>query len=150
MVLAVMMLGLTAPAIVLLPGCAWFSPVEPGSESLVVNAERVAILSFTMVDTFLEWEHNNRAALPPNVTEAADALRDNFPPAYIAFRTATKTYKLTRSVADREEMNTTMMGVQKRTEMAAGMLPPVEKARVGVKAAALTVPPEMKSGSIPK
>jgi len=141
---------ITTPTVVFLPGCAFFSKTDPGSEALVVNAERVAILSFTVVDTFLEWEHNNRTALPVNVTQVADTLRDDFPPAYNAFRAATRAYKQTRSPADRETMNITMSAVQKRSDMASGVLPAVEKQRAEAKAAVLTVPPEIKSNSLPK
>jgi len=141
-----LVLGLTAPAVVL-PGCAFFSKTEPGSDAVVVNAERVAKLSFTMADTFLEWEYNNRASVPPAVIQAADTLRDNFPQAYNGLRLATKTYKSTRSLMDRTAMEDSMVNLQSLTTPAANYLPPAVRTRAEIKASHLENPPDLATAT---
>jgi len=145
-----LVLGLTAPAVVLLPGCAFFSKTAPGSDAVVVNAERTAKLSFTLADSFLEWEFNNRASVPPAVIQAAETLRDKFPPAYNGLRLATKTYKSTRSVADRAVVEEKMVSLQSDVTPASNYLPPAIRTRAEIKATHLESPPDLSSSPLPR
>lgn len=127
-----------------------FSTVAPGNDPVVVNAERVATLSFVTVDGFTEWEHYNRASVPKAVTDAADTLRDDFPHAYTSFRDATKAYKFNRDANNKATLNTALAVIQQLLNTANTYLPPAERTRVQAKAAAMLNPPELSSFSVPK
>lgn len=84
---------LTAP--LSFTGCAPFrgAPIEAGARGEVVHAERMEKQVFALVDTFLEWEHHNRAIVSPNVTHFANGLRADFPAQFEAFHEARLAYK---------------------------------------------------------
>lgn len=130
-----------APIAVITPGCALFGTVAEGHDKLIVNAERTAKLSFAMVDGFLEYEEANRPIVPPQMTRTADELRTQFPPAYTAFRNATKLYKFNRTADNKANLNTALVPVQTMLESASGYLPPPEQKKAELKAASFTTIP---------
>lgn len=75
----------------LLVGCGTL-PSDP-----VVIAEQTAKISFALADNFLLWEHANHTAIPVEVRNAADNIRDNWPKAWWNFRALTKAYKANRT-----------------------------------------------------
>jgi len=150
MFLAVMMMGFAVPVVVLAPGCALFSTVAPGNDVIVVDAERIAILSFTLVDTFLDWETVNRANVPKEATAAADKLRDDFPKAYNSYRAATKAYKFNRTADNQFNLNTAEALVQAAMNIVTSYLPPPDLSRAKAKAAMIVTPPVMVATSLSK
>lgn len=62
-------------------GCQ--TKLEPGGkyqgDTLLYNADRAITGAYDILDTFVTWEYQNRAALAsqPEITKAADAVRAN-------------------------------------------------------------------------
>lgn len=83
-----------------LSGCSFFGlkpvPVAAGQDVVVVSAERVQATSLTTFKELTEWEMQNRAALPLEVTKAVDEVRKEFPPMWRASRAALADYKAKR------------------------------------------------------
>lgn len=83
------------------PGCTYLkalkpAPVAEGQDSITVNAERVQVTSLEAYRLATEWEHNNRAILPKEVTKGIDAYRKAFPSAWRESRKVLADYKARR------------------------------------------------------
>lgn len=52
---------------------------EAANGEVLYNADRTIVESFDVLDKFVTWERDNRAALAqyPQITQAADRIRDN-------------------------------------------------------------------------
>lgn len=93
-IVAALLLAVTiAVPVSMTTGCAMFGSVAEGSRAEVVKAEQFAKDSFALVDAFTEWEYLNRQTVGAGVTQFADKVRREFPPAWLTLRKATKTYK---------------------------------------------------------
>jgi hypothetical protein len=87
-------------------GCA---TVERGQDPVIVNAERLAATAWDLIDQFLQYEKNNRAALWARdhaFKRAADDLRARAPASITALRTATRAYKANRTAENEAGLNT--------------------------------------------
>jgi hypothetical protein len=98
-------------------GCGSLSPatVSPGSDPLVVDAERSIAASFDTVDAFLAAEHDNRDALRqdlPAVHALAEQLRRDAPNAFAEAKAAVRLYKQTRTTSDGDAMDAKLARVQ--------------------------------------
>lgn len=89
--------------LILTPGCDIINPqgikpaaVEEGQDSVVVNAQRVQKTSLYAYNRMINWELNNRAVLPLEVSRAVDEARLHFLPNWEASRTALKEYEEAR------------------------------------------------------
>ena len=90
---------------ILLVGCA---AIKPGNDPVVVRAEQTVKVAFEVCDSFLQWEHANRATVPPEIQTYATALRDSGPIAFKTARTLTKAYKQNRSDENRANLDTAL------------------------------------------
>ncbi len=86
-------------AAMLFSGCAWLKPITPapvaaGQDSVVVNIERVQASSLEFYKQCTEWEYANRNALSPEVSQAVDKVRLEFPKAWEESRRVLADYKL--------------------------------------------------------
>lgn len=68
-------------------------PVAEGSDPVVVNAERIQRSSLAIYDQVTAWELAHRSALPKEASQAVDAFRREFPPAWRLSRQALADYK---------------------------------------------------------
>lgn len=83
---------LVLPASVFITGCKAPSTVA-ANEQIVLNAEKVIISSFEVIDTFLKFEYVNRSSLPASVTSVADTIRKEAPTAFMNARSVLRSYK---------------------------------------------------------
>jgi hypothetical protein len=118
--LMALLLTLTAVG-VLLPACQ--TTYAPGAEPFVVESERTIQVSFALVDSFLAWEYQSRATVPPAVTEAADKLRVTYPWAHESAVAALRSYKRTRNPDDRARLLPFLSGVSDALRVALLHLP---------------------------
>jgi hypothetical protein len=95
------------PLLLLLASCA---AIAPGSDPVLVNAERTTAVAIDAVDTYLQWEFDNRETLSaiPEIRETADYLRRNAPTWFETAREITKSYKVNRTEYNRANLNTAM------------------------------------------
>lgn len=86
-----------ALSLLLFAGCQGLSlkpvPVAEGHDPVVVNAERALTSSLRIYKIVTDWEMNNRAALPAEVSRAIDAVRQQFPGAWKEADRAIDLYK---------------------------------------------------------
>jgi hypothetical protein len=85
--------------------------VTPGSDPVVVNAERTTQLALDVFDTFLLWEYTNRETLQvfdPKIKEAADFIGARGQAWLETARAMTKAYKENRSPENRANLNTAL------------------------------------------
>jgi hypothetical protein len=85
-------------ALLILASCAKIT-----GDPVVVNAERSTSVSFDVIDSFLNFEHDNRAVIrekAPELHAFAETLREQAPRALKAARTATAVYKASRNPED--------------------------------------------------
>src|SRR5438034_168669 len=78
--------------------------IKPGSDPVVVNAERAEEVSLAAIDVFLKVEADNHdffKAKAPAVTKAANDLRREVPVAWRDYRTALDAYRATKAPAER-------------------------------------------------
>lgn len=98
-------IGLVAAATVfymsMVGGC---STIAPGHDPFVVRAEQTTEIAFDLLDTFLRWEYAHRKTLPPEVTEAAERIREKAPDAIRIARELTRAYKRNRTEEGRVSM----------------------------------------------
>lgn len=92
---------LIASLSLLTPGCAQLAalkpkPVAEGQDAIVVNAERAQVSSLEAYRVITEWEFNNRAILPVEVSRAVDQYREHFPDAWRESRKVLDDYKAKR------------------------------------------------------
>lgn len=122
-------LGGTTLATAFIMSFAWFGTgcagLQPGAEGFVVRSEQTISASFTATDSFLKWEEANRAALPDKVTEIADTLREDFPPAHDAALASIVAYKRDRTTFAKDEVSKWLVTLQKMSDQA-------EKARAEI------------------
>jgi len=93
-------------ALLLAQGC-----VTPGSDPVVVNAERTTQLALDVFDTFLLWEYTNRATLQvldPKIKDAADFIRARGQTWLETARAMTKAYKENRTFENKANLNTAL------------------------------------------
>ena len=90
-----------------------------GAEGFVVRSEQTISASFTTTDGFLKWEEANRAALPEKVTEIADTLREDFPPAHDAALASIVAYKKDRTAFAKDAVSKWLVTLQKMSDQAA-------------------------------
>ena len=86
--------------LMMLVGCSSCSTLAPGADAIVVRAEQTADASFKTINSFLEYERNNRAALwkiDRGIKHTADKIRVLAPAQIKALRDATKEYKRVKS-----------------------------------------------------
>lgn len=93
----------TVAAVVTATGC---STTATSGDPFVVEAEKDLRTAFNVVDSFLEWEANNRATAGSDVTAAADTIRTTFPAAYKSAWDTLTTYKQNRDPAGRANLAT--------------------------------------------
>lgn len=92
----------------LFTGCAG---VEPGSDPVVVNAERGLAVSVEVVQSFMNIDHAHRdwfKANAPDVHAAAETLRRKFPSAHDSALALIKAYKRNRTPENKASMLTAM------------------------------------------
>lgn len=99
--LAIALLGLW------MAGCA---SMAPGSDPVVVNAERVTVLALETFDGFLKWEFDNRTALAatPQVRQVADTIRRDGIAWLQSARSMTKAYKENRTPEAKANLQTAL------------------------------------------
>lgn len=105
-------IALPALLLLTLAGCGIFQPIDPGADKLVVQVERATQVAAESLNTFFEVEKQNRATMPPALTEAANNLRRVAPDALRSVREATKLYKSTRNPVDADTMNAKLFAVE--------------------------------------
>lgn len=94
-------------AIALAPGCVSGSyTVAPGADPLVVHSERALKSAFEVVDSFLKWEHANRAVAGKEAARVAEQLRKDYKEADDAAWSALRAYKTNRTAANKASLNT--------------------------------------------
>jgi hypothetical protein len=95
-------------AIVCGTGCRTLQPggIYDGDDVLF-HAETTIVTSYAMVDTFLKWEHENRALLTkwPEAKQYADELRQNYPLWYRTANNLRDAYALTREESTATELS---------------------------------------------
>jgi len=69
------------------------APIAEGADPIVVHAERAQRSSLKVYETVTQWEFDNRASLPPEVSRAIDKYRESFKPAWLESRKALANYK---------------------------------------------------------
>ena len=117
-----------------LVGCG---SVAPGSDPVVVYAERTTLVSMDTIDAFLRFERANEAALGAKVHGIAESLRKQAPKALRAARTATKTYKANRNAENKATLETALAVLQELANQALAATPkPAAKLRASGMAAA--------------
>ena len=84
-------------------GCAAWSDIKPvpiaeGADAIVVNAERAQNATLGVYKLVTDWEFDNRAALPAEVSRAVDAYRKEFPKAWRESRLILKSYKANKGI----------------------------------------------------
>jgi hypothetical protein len=92
----------------LLVGC---SILTPGSDAVIVNAERTERVAFHSVDAFLSIEKDNAATLKtvsPEIHKYAETLRHNAPSWFRSARALTETYKSNRSVQNKANLQSAL------------------------------------------
>lgn len=95
----IVMLALT------LLGCA---SIAPGSDPVVVNAERTTTLALEVFDAFLSWEYTNREVLSsrPEIKKVADVIRRDGINWLETSRRLTKAYKANRNDQNKANLET--------------------------------------------
>jgi hypothetical protein len=114
---AVLALGALSLTLV---GCG---SVAPGSDPVVVYAERTTLVSMDTIDTFLRYERANEAALGAKVHDVAESLRKQAPAALRAARSATKTYKANRNAQNKATLETALAVLKKLADDALAATP---------------------------
>jgi hypothetical protein len=114
---AVLALGALSLTLV---GCG---SVAPGSDPVVVYAERTTLVSMDTIDTFLRYERANEAALGAKVHDVAESLRKQAPAALRSARSATKTYKANRNADNKATLETALAVLKKLADDALAATP---------------------------
>jgi hypothetical protein len=102
------LLALVLVSLLAFTGCR---TLEPGGiydgDDVLFHAETTIVTSYAMVDTFLKWEHDNRALLTqwPEVKKYADELRENYPQWYRTANNLRDAYALTRDEASAAQLS---------------------------------------------
>lgn len=102
---------LCLPALLLF-GCRG---LMPGSDPIVVNAERTTVIALVTFDAFLKFEFENRELLlkvDPGIHKYAEQLRIKGPQWLESTRTLTKTYKANRSEQNKFTLTTALSLLQ--------------------------------------
>lgn len=99
------------PASVFVTGCKAPS-TETQPSNVILNAERVIVSSFEVIDTFLKFEYVNRSNLPPSVTIAADMIRRDAPVAFMNARSVLRAYKETQTPEQRLFLEDSLVQIQ--------------------------------------
>ncbi len=95
MLMALLMSLLALPAT--FTGCALKPvPVAEGHDAVVVNAQRIQKSSLAIYEQVTNWELNNRATLPAEVSRTVDKYRAEFPKAWRLSRQALADYQAHR------------------------------------------------------
>jgi hypothetical protein len=105
-------------------GC---SAIAPGSDPIVVNAQRTMSASFDIVDAFLRWEHINRGKVDNEVTKAADDIRVKFPTSLEATKAVLRVYKETKSSDSKATLETWLATLREIESHARRFYSPVTK-----------------------
>ncbi len=103
-----------------LAGCG---TVAPGSDPLVVYAERTTLVSMDTIDAFLRYERAHETALGAKVHDVAESLRKQAPTALRAARSATKTYKGNRNTENKATLETALAVLKKLADDALAATP---------------------------
>jgi hypothetical protein len=103
-----------------LVGCG---SVAPGSDPVVVYAERTTLVSMDTIDAFLRYERANEAALGAKVHDVAESLRKQAPAALRTARSATKTYKANRNSENKATLETALAVLKKLADDALAATP---------------------------
>ena len=114
---AVLALGALSLTLV---GCG---SVAPGSDPVVVYAERTTLVSMDTIDAFLRYERANETALGAKVHDVAESLRKQAPAALRAARSATKTYKANRNAENKATLETALAVLKKLADDALAAMP---------------------------
>jgi len=92
--------------------------IAPGADPIVVQAEALAETAGDSMDAFVQWEFRNRAAAGPDVTAAADLVRE-FGPKYLReLKATTRTYKATRNQPNADATRAAIKTLQDLLEQA--------------------------------
>lgn len=110
------------PVVVLTTGCQAPS-AQINGDPVVVNAERAIALSFDTIDTFLRWERQNSAIVPPNVAAVARTLRIEAPDKFRNARSVLRAYKGTRSPEQRVLLDQWLAVLAESARIAKGSQP---------------------------
>lgn len=105
----------TAAVIMLAAVLIGCGTIQPGADPIVVNAERVTASAVDTFDTFLKYEHNNRAALDsinPGIHKYANVLRRNGQKWLQTARAETQAYKYNRSETNKANLQTAIAVLQ--------------------------------------
>lgn len=89
-----------------LSGCG---SLQPGADPVVVNAERVTAIALDVMDSFLKFEHQNRATLErisPDIHKVAENIRRNGKKWLESARALTVAYKANRSDENKFQLMT--------------------------------------------
>lgn len=103
--------SLTLPVVLLafiLSGC---SGLRPGSDPIVVNAERVTGVALDVFDSFLRLEYENRVfleKLDPGIHKAAEKVRYEAPKWIESAVNLTRSYKRNRTPENKFNLITAM------------------------------------------
>lgn len=105
---------------VLVVGC---SSIAPGNDPFVVEAEKDLRTAFHVVDSFLAWEHANRATVGSDATKTADHLRRQFPGYLASAKTVLESYKANKDPGTRGSLETWLTTINTAMLQALAHLP---------------------------
>ncbi|NBW18997.1 MAG: hypothetical protein EBR82_64580 [Caulobacteraceae bacterium] len=92
-------------------GCQ--STIAPGADPVIVTTQQVLEVSLGTVDKFLKFEYANRSKVSPGVSEAAEQLRKEFPPAFRLARGLLTTYKQSRTPENKKLLDDYVLMVKR-------------------------------------
>lgn len=111
--------------LLLLCGCA---TIDPTADPFVVHSERTINYATETVDSFLQWEYQNRAFLAETgateATQAADALRREFPILQADAKRLVRAYKVSRTQPNYEAAATAVELLNEAIKIARRYLTP--------------------------
>lgn len=125
LLIACLALVVAVPITGTITGCQ-SSQVAAGSDAFVVEAEKDIRTAFHLVDGFLLWESQNRATAGPEVTQAADMLRVNFPAWHRSAQKVLRTYKAARTPEAKADLSTWLATINSAMLQAVKYLPTAE------------------------
>ena len=96
-------------ALILVGGCT--TDIQPGSDPVVVNAEKTTSIAVESLNTFFRIESQNSDLIKekaPQIHKYADFARNNAPRWISTARALTKTYKNNRTAENKADLETAL------------------------------------------
>jgi hypothetical protein len=95
-------------------------------DTVLYRAELASVSSYQLVDTFLKWEYDNRALLSthPEIKQAADFLRVNYPSAKTNLDAAIEKYRVLATPENKALAESWLAKVQEYARTVANYMTP--------------------------